>query len=490
MEETLVKKQNYPEDSIFIKYYESLNYPVDSPYHPSQKHPEYPFKENISINKNTVYDSIRNLFCEMSLDIKNYNTKKWNPFGSFIKPGNNVLIKPNMVNHFHPLGFNMDCLITHGSVIRCVTDYVIIALRGKGRITIGDAPIQSANFDQTRKLNGLDKIIQFYNEQSLDIDIEIIDFREMKVEQNSKGHIVSKKAQKNVEFKYVELNKNSHFSNVVRDKYVVADYPEEAMRRYHNVNFHRYLVPDRLLDSHVIINLPKPKTHRYSGMTGAMKNFIGINSQKENMPHYTRGSCKKSGDEYPERNIRKYLIGNLSNSITKMGLSGFYYFSIPLFIIRKLLILTLNKNEIYRGTWYGNDTMWRTILDVIKIVLYANKNGEIANNKQRIIFTLADAIIIGEKDGPLTPTPYKMNSFIAGFNMYAIDRILVQLMGFEPNYIKSLRNCTKELGLIDDKRLTIILNNKKVSLKDLNYHNIIPAKGWEIIKQKNESRFN
>lgn len=485
-----VENNNFQENIVVLKSKKSIEYSEVIPYHPSERYPEYLFIDDISDNKNDIYGNLRDLFHEMGLDNINFNTEIWNPFGDFIQPGNNVLIKPNMVNHIHNLGYTMDCLITHGSVIRCVIDYVIIALKGKGRITIGDAPIQSANFDQLKKINGVEKIVQFYREKLPDLSIEILDFRETFVERNSKGHITGNKKQENVKFKYVVLDEQSFFSNKRNEKFVVADYPEEAMKKYHKENSHKYLVPDRLLDSDVIINLPKPKTHRYSGITGAMKNFIGINSQKQNLPHYTRGSLNISGDEFPKKNIRKYLVGNLSNIITKMGRRGFYYVSLPFFILRKLLLLTLPKNEIHRGTWHGNDTMWRTILDVNRLVLYSDKEGVINNSKQRTVFSLMDAIIVGEKDGPLNPTPYKMNTFIAGFNMFAIDRVLTELMGFKTEYIRTLKNCTKELGALNDNELNIVFNKNKVLLNELPNHNLFPVKGWEIIQKKNASRVN
>ena len=279
--------------------------------------------------------------------------------------------------------------------------------------------------------NGVYEIVQFYKEKQPELNIEIVDFRETYVEKTNAGHIIGAKKQQNEEFKYVEFNEQSFFSEKKNKKFVVANYPEEAMKEYHKENTHMYLVPDRLLDSDVIINIPKPKTHRYSGITGAKKNFIGINSQKENLPHYTRGDSDGSGDEFPKKNYRKNLIGNLSNLITKLGRRGRYAFSLPLFMIRKLLLLTLPKNEIYRGTWYCNDIMWRTILDVNNLVLCANKNGIIEKSPQRVVFTVMDALIVGENDGPLQPTPYRMNTIIAGFNVYVSDRILTQLMGFQ-----------------------------------------------------------
>ena len=103
-----------------------------------------------------------------------------NPFGDFIKPGCNVLIKPNFVFDHNILYRNTHCLITHAFIIRAVIYYVYIALKGSGNIIIGDAPIQSADFNRIINISGLREIVDFY-EKNADIEIKnIIDFREEK----------------------------------------------------------------------------------------------------------------------------------------------------------------------------------------------------------------------------------------------------------------------------------------------------------------------
>jgi hypothetical protein len=110
-----------------------LEYPALAPYHPSCKYPEYPF--NDLGPSNSVYNAMRILFLRLDLDRENVGTKDWNPLGRIILPGDTVVIKPNLVRHYNPLG-NMDAQITHGSVTRAVLDYVYLALKGKGSITI------------------------------------------------------------------------------------------------------------------------------------------------------------------------------------------------------------------------------------------------------------------------------------------------------------------------------------------------------------------
>ena len=55
----------------------------------------------------------------------------------------------------------------------------------------------------------------------------------------------------------------------------------------------------KYLEADVIINLPKLKTHQKAGITCALKNLIGINGNKEYLPHHRIGGFELGGDCYP-----------------------------------------------------------------------------------------------------------------------------------------------------------------------------------------------
>jgi len=306
---------------------------------------------------------------------------------------------------------------------------------------------------------------------------------------NKKGRIIKTTTQQKCEFKYVDLNDCSHFINQKDKKYAVADYPYSAMKKYHSMGRHKYLVPKTLLDADVIINLPKPKTHRFAGLTGAMKNFIGVNSQKENLPHFCVGAVAENGDEYPSKSNVKKFIASLTNMITVLATKNLYILSYPLYIIRHIGIRLLRKEErIFKGSWLGNDTIWRTILDINRIVLYADRKGIIKDTQQRPVFTICDAIITGEYQGPLEPNPVKSQAIIAGYNLYAIDRFLVSFMGFKLEYLPFLQNCPNDLGKIQDEELQIFTNKNEWKARRLKEYKstfrYIPAPGWEIISKR------
>src|SRR5579864_7095162 len=127
---------------------------------------------------NEVYAAVRNMLALLRLDERNFGTPEWNPLGAYIRPGNKVVIKPNLVLHEFGAQKNANCLTTHGSVIRAVLDYVYLAAGPEASIIIADAPLQGADFDRVVGDAGLPQIQEFYRER-LNCEIKIIDLRQV-----------------------------------------------------------------------------------------------------------------------------------------------------------------------------------------------------------------------------------------------------------------------------------------------------------------------
>ena len=90
-------------------------------------------------------------------------TADWNPLRDLMRPGDTVLLKPNMVHERHPREADgWRYVLTHGSVIRAVADYVWKAVGPGGRIILADAPQTDASFTTMVELLGLDAIRAFY----------------------------------------------------------------------------------------------------------------------------------------------------------------------------------------------------------------------------------------------------------------------------------------------------------------------------------------
>jgi hypothetical protein len=103
----------------------------------------------------------------------------------------------------------------------------------------------------------------------------------------------------------------------------------------------------------------------------------------------------------------------------------------PLKAVGKGVFGDTNKDTIRSGNWYGNDTTWRMVQDLNRILIYADKNGNLSDSPTRRIFCIVDGIVAGEGNGPLDPTPKQAGVIVAGRNLIAVDLTCARLMDFD-----------------------------------------------------------
>ena len=115
-------------------------YPRVPPFLPDEEYPELRARVQEGKERNAVYSLFRRLMHYLGMDKARFGTPEWNPFSEIVRPGQRVLIKPNLVRHLHLGGGDLSTVVTHASLVRCVLDYVALALGRSGEITIGDAP--------------------------------------------------------------------------------------------------------------------------------------------------------------------------------------------------------------------------------------------------------------------------------------------------------------------------------------------------------------
>ena len=105
-------------------------YPSEPPFHPDTAYREY---RGALGPRNPVYAAVRDTLRLMKLDPENEETDRWNPLKTVVFPEDRVVLKPNLLSHRHKDRHgDLECVITHGSVIRAVLDYVMLALKGRG----------------------------------------------------------------------------------------------------------------------------------------------------------------------------------------------------------------------------------------------------------------------------------------------------------------------------------------------------------------------
>lgn len=425
--------ENY---KVAIAKADIFTYPDKPPFRPSEHFPEYPFLE-FSPEPNNVYSLVRSSFHLLGLDNENYGTKNWNPLGRYVHIGDYVVIKPNLVLDTNRNGGNLDCMITHPSVVAAVLDYVVIALGGKGTIVVGDAPVQECNFNNLIKITGYADLIDYYRKVlPKSINITLKDFRGIS---SVSDHGIKKykvTAEKGI---VVDLGEHSLFygkpeSNLSNLR--ITNYDPNILKSHHNLQKHEYSICADILKADVIINMPKPKTHRKAGVTISLKNMIGANTRKEFLPHHTNGSIKEDGDCYEKKSylkskMNKYLdkVNYYSQAANQPRLAKFYRYIYCCFAV--LSKLFGRKNRYFEGSWYGNNTISKTTIDVNRIISHSDKSGKLIldSSAQRRMFIVADMIVSGEKEGPLLPSPKEVGIIAAGENQVAFDSVISKLIG-------------------------------------------------------------
>lgn len=475
---------------ISIEENKSAHYPSHlENYSPSTKYPEYSLPD-IAQNKNLIYDMVRNALCRMELDKSNIGTRNWNPFGDFIKKNQTVLIKPNFVNHINKSSEhceNLDCLVTHPSVLRPIIDYCLLALKNTGRIIVADAPVQECSFLDLMEKNHINDLIKYYKNNGY--NIELYDLRESGIE-------FRKKNTQSENYKLIDLTNNSLFSDLSSKDLAnlrITNYDVKEIQKYHNKDHHTYAISSFVLDADVIINVPKPKTHKKGGVTLSLKNMFGCIAKKECLPHHTKGSKSNNGDEYKQKSLFKSINTQINEKQDSYILKHNKPSKILIFLKKanqKIQKLFSKKSKESEGSWHGNNTLWKTILDINRILIYSDKNGVLQDTPQRKMFIIADMIVGGQGNGPLCPTPHNSNLIICADNQSNFDKITCTIMGIDHNHIPTIKNSITNIGKYDLPYTPFTIKSNIKSLNDkcdtnfdfnLNYK---PADNWENVIKK------
>jgi len=503
METPELNKSSYFKN-LHVAIYKGKSFYLDiPPFNPHKFYPEYIFKNEISSKPNTAYDAVRSCFFLLGLDRGNFSSYKWNPLKDIIKTEDIVVIKPNFVQSSHYEGGNLYSIITHPSVLRAVVDYVYKAINGEGEIIIADAPQMDCNFKELLRITKLNSIQDLYWKKRK-FEIKILDLRDFWVDKKPKDiEFLSKRRKKlpgdPLGSIIVNLSKKSEFYKVRNwQDFYGADYNRDETIKHHRREIQEYMVSNSILDSDVLISVPKLKVHKKVGVTLNSKGLVGINTNKNYLIHYTLGSPEDGGDQYPskihsfreakilktKRILYDFLLSRKNPKIDSIyiALHKFYKGFFKQFV-RKV---TENKLVFDCGNWYGNDSAWRMVSDLMKIIIYVDKNGIIKNSPQRKVFSVVDGIIGGENNGPLIPDEKKEGVVISGFNPLATDIVSTRLMGFDYRKLKWIVNLIDNKNFnfyVDDvENIKIFTNNPEfqdIFKTNDKYLNFKPPPGWQ-----------
>jgi len=412
-------------------------YPDGPPYSPAVAPVEYPFNPADATGAlNAAYDAVRTALRLLELDAERFDTAEWNPLGAVVEPGMTVVLKPNFVRDFRESSPDHgDCLITHGAVLRAVADYVVIALRGRGRLIIADAPQNDADFGAIRRIVGLDALQAFYRERG--VNLEVYDLRPEQARKID-GVIVGHEPLVGDPAGYVRVNLGARsafyeINHLCRLLYG-SEYDTDELYRHQHDETHEYLISKTILDADAVISVPKLKTHKKVGLTVNLKNLVGINGNKNWLPHHREGTPAQGGDQFDtdatKRRIERRLVTYFKKMFPLLGPLR-PVVAQPMKSLGKRVFGDTNTDTVRSGNWYGNDTTWRMVHDLNRILLYADAEGHVHGRPVRRFFSVVDGIVGGEGNGPLDATPKRAGMIIAGGNPVAVDLACAALMGLD-----------------------------------------------------------
>ena len=374
----------------------------------------------------------------------------------FVRAGDCVVLKPNWVKEHderRPGPNQWEHVVTHPAVIRAVAEWAAEKLNGRGKIIICDAPQTDSSFRTLSEYCGLDTLVAELRGQFPELVVELLDLRPEEWHAVD-GVVVAKRQQPGdpLGSTHVRLNDASEFVEFHgQGRLYGASFDMAETNQRHSGSTHDYLLCRTPMDADVLINIPKLKTHKKVGITCALKNLVGINANKNWLPHHTEGTPQDGGDQFPEATTKARLEHTWMGAAKRWlkhspGLSRIF---VPLKKVGRMYFGDTQK-VVRSGNWHGNDTCWRMVLDLNKCLFSYAGNGE-ARKKPLRYLAVVDGIVGGEGNGPMAPDPIKAGVIIAGTHPAAVDLTAATLMGFDWRKIRLLKNAfaMKRLSFVD-----------------------------------------
>jgi len=364
---------------------------------------------------------------------------------SIIKPSDVVILKPNWIRESHQYKEDeWDYVITHPTVVTAVLEKVVDRLDENGRVVIIDGPETPSSFEKIIARYPVDKWKEIVARKK--VTLEIIDLRDK--EWKVKDGVVLERRdlpgdpRGSTEVNLLDDNSEFYGKNNPRLGYYGADFDIKETNEAHDGHNNRYRVSRTVIEGDVFINLPKLKTHKKSGITCCLKNLVGINTYRNFLPHHAMGSHSDGGDAFKEDSV-KTKVESSSLAVLKQYVIRH---SVLARILRPFKTLAKkvfgDTNEVIRsGNWYGNDTIWRMIIDLNKVLMYANPDGSFRESSfinAKSYIGIVDGILAGDGNGPKAPDPVELGYLYVGTNPVAIDAVCAKTMGFDPLKITSI----------------------------------------------------
>lgn len=351
-------------------------------------------------------------------------------------PGRLVVVKPNWIQEAHEYAPDVwEPVITHPVLVTTVVRCLAEKMGGEGVICICDAPHTYADFDAIIARGGLAESLEAIRTEWPRLTLQLIDLRR-EVWIRKEEVVVERRPNAEDPRGYARLNlgrDSLFYGHPGEGHYFGADYDRAVVNEHHRGETQEYLIAGSPMACDLFINLPKLKTHKKTGITCCLKNLVGINGDKNWLPHHTEGTPACHGDEFPAETTTVAIERRLKRLGLRLALG------VPVlgtWLFRKMRnagkrMLGDSATVIRNGNWSGNDTCWRMALDLNRCLLYGEASGAWRTQPKRYL-AIVDGITGGEGNGPLCPDPVASGMLLAGTNPAETDAAAARLMGFDP----------------------------------------------------------
>lgn len=349
-----------------------------------------------------------------------------------------IVVKPNWIQQSHETKPDVwEPVITNPELLLSLLESLAKRIVGEATLCVCDAPHTYADFSAILSRGDLGSRFGRLSAEYPNINFELLDLRR-EVWIRREEVVVERRPNPDDPRGYVKVNlgKDSLFyGHPGEGRYYGADYDSTVVNAHHCGEIQEYLIAGTPIACDLFINLPKMKTHKKTGITCCLKNLVGINGDKNWLPHHTEGTPASHGDEFPQTSLKNRVESFAKQLGKKMAMK---FPLLGTWIYRKMRnagkqVLGDSETVVRNGNWSGNDTCWRMALDLNRALLYANSDGTWRDRfHPKAYLAIVDGIIGGEGNGPLCPDPIQSNVLVSGTNPAEVDAVVAKLMGFAP----------------------------------------------------------
>ena len=259
--------------------------------------------------------------------------------------------------------------------------------------------------------------------------------------------------------------------------------------KHHKGTTQEYLLSVTPIMADVVISLPKMKTHKKTGVTLSIKNFVGITADKNYLPHHTWGSPKQGGDDYPDASFKR-KVETFCSKLVKRVIINIPFVGIKMAQLLRaegVKVFGATQNTIRSGNWYGNDTTWRMALDLTRCLIYGNPDGTFSKTKKRC-YSVIDGVIAMEGAGPMQGDPKECGVYISGEDLASVDAVAATLMGFDwkrlPVVYEAFSRHEMPISVVNPQNIHVVSDIKDWSggldeLSEKEHFDFVPYFGWK-----------